>query len=52
MEQISADYVRIEACTVCHAEQVKLWQGSHHDLAMQHANDETVLANFNNIRFT
>ena len=51
-EKIDAAHVGIDACNECHAEQVKLWQGSHHDLAMQHATDKTVLADFSNTQFT
>jgi tetratricopeptide (TPR) repeat protein len=46
------EYVGRDACVECHAEQVKLWQGSHHDLAMQHVSDDTVLADFNKTAFT
>ena len=51
-EQANAEYVGRDTCVECHAEQVKLWQGSHHDLAMQHAGDKTVLADFSNNSFT
>lgn len=34
-------------CVQCHAEQVILWQNSHHAKSLQHANQETVLGNFN-----
>ena len=51
-DQADAAYVGVDACVECHAQQVRLWQGSHHDLAMQHANDETVLADFSNSQFT
>ena len=51
-EQANAEYVGRDTCVECHAEQVKLWQGSHHDLAMQHASDKTVLADFSNLKFT
>ncbi|MDE0908848.1 MAG: HEAT repeat domain-containing protein [Myxococcota bacterium] len=34
------------ACRACHPKQFEQWQGSHHDLAMQPANEATVLANF------
>ncbi|MCA9127224.1 MAG: hypothetical protein KDB22_09060 [Planctomycetales bacterium] len=44
----SAKYVGREACVKCHQEQAKLFAGSHHDLAMQPATEETVLADFNN----
>ncbi len=41
-----------KSCVNCHAEQHKTWKGSHHDLAMQHANEETMLGDFNNSEFT
>jgi len=44
--------VSSESCQACHAQQYAQWQGSHHQLAMQHANEKTVLADFNNTRFT
>ena len=50
--QADAEYVGRDVCAECHSEQVKLWRGSHHDLAMQHVNNETVLADFNNTKFT
>ncbi|MGH8550843.1 MAG: HEAT repeat domain-containing protein [Methylococcales bacterium] len=39
------------ACAGCHAEQDRLWQGSHHDLAMQEASEQTVLGDFRNAEF-
>ena len=45
-------YVGRQACVNCHVEQDRLWQGSHHDLAMQEANEQTVLGNFNNAELT
>ena len=47
-----AEYVGRDSCGQCHAEQVKLWQGSHHDLAMQHAEEDTVLGDFSAAEFT
>ena len=44
---VAATYVGQERCTQCHAEQAKAWRTSHHALAMQAANDSTVLGNFN-----
>jgi predicted CXXCH cytochrome family protein len=41
-----------EACAGCHQREHDLWAGSHHDLAMQLANEETVLGNFNNATST
>ncbi|WP_323844573.1 multiheme c-type cytochrome [Microbulbifer magnicolonia] len=44
-------YIGSQQCAACHSEQFKAWQGSHHDLAMKKANDETVLGNFENAEF-
>ncbi|MCF8374170.1 MAG: tetratricopeptide repeat protein [Bacteroidales bacterium] len=41
-------YVGSETCKSCHQEAYKLWQGSHHDKAMDLATDSTVLGNFDN----
>ena len=45
-------YVGHAACKECHQQQVEHWQGSHHDLAMQDADTETVLADFSGVDFT
>jgi predicted CXXCH cytochrome family protein len=45
------DYVGVKACIECHKEQVEAWTGSHHDLAMQEANAQTVLGDFDNATF-
>jgi tetratricopeptide (TPR) repeat protein len=45
-------YVGGELCQACHEKQAELWRASHHDLAMQPANAETVLGDFDNARFT
>ena len=50
--RVPATFVDESACASCHADQVKAWQGSHHDLAMQEANASTVLGNFNDASFT
>ena len=47
-----AVYVGRQACAVCHTREHDLWQGSHHDLAMQPAGPETVLGNFDDASFT
>jgi len=47
-----ASYVGRSSCTECHKEQSKLWTGSHHDLAMQHASDNSILGNFSNATFS
>lgn len=39
-------YVGAQACAQCHQGEYELWRGSHHDLAMQHATNETVRGDF------
>jgi tetratricopeptide (TPR) repeat protein len=48
----SADlkFTGTKSCVGCHIEQDKAWQGSHHDLAMQHATAETILGDFNTVK--
>ncbi|MBT8145715.1 MAG: cytochrome c family protein, partial [Gammaproteobacteria bacterium] len=46
-----ATYTGSEVCVPCHQQQSGLWQESHHDLAMQVVNDETVLGDFDNATF-
>ncbi|MCK5360895.1 MAG: HEAT repeat domain-containing protein, partial [Gammaproteobacteria bacterium] len=48
----TSPYVGEKVCANCHQEQSRQWQGSHHDLAMQHANEETVLADFSDTSLT
>ncbi|PHS67335.1 MAG: hypothetical protein COB12_04100 [Flavobacterium sp.] len=45
-------YVGDKNCVACHQTEVALWKGSHHDLAMQIANETTVLGDFNNVEIT
>jgi tetratricopeptide (TPR) repeat protein len=40
-----------ESCKECHQKQYDLFQGSDHDMAMDTANDITVLGNFNDVTF-
>ncbi len=40
-------YVDDKTCQDCHQEAYQAWQGSDHDLAMQEANEQSVLADFN-----
>ena len=47
-----ATYVGREACAGCHPREHSLWRGSHHDLAMQVATEETVLGDFDDVTFT
>ena len=43
---VAASYVGRQECAACHAEEARRWQGSHHDLAMQVADERTVLGDF------
>ena len=45
-------YVGDDKCKSCHEGEYALWKGSHHDLAMQVANDSTVLGDFNDVNTT
>lgn len=47
-----AEYVGSQSCAACHEKEYAAWRGSHHDLAMQEANAQTVLGDFNDTRFT
>lgn len=52
VERIHADgYVGSAACRGCHEVEYRAWQESHHDLAMQPANEQTVLGNFDDAVF-
>ena len=42
----SAEFVGNAACGDCHAAEVAEWQGSHHQLSMQVASEQTVLGDF------
>ena len=42
----AAAFVGAGTCVECHVEQGKDWTGSHHDLAMQEAAEDTVLGDF------
>ena len=45
-DQYQAKYVGRDSCIECHQQQVDLFHGSDHDLAMDLANETTVLGNF------
>ena len=44
-----ATFVGRSNCIECHAVEYEQWTNSDHDKAMDHANDSTVLGNFNNV---
>jgi tetratricopeptide (TPR) repeat protein len=48
---VSATFTGSDACATCHADEFAAWQGSHHELAMQHASGDTVRGDFSGVRF-
>jgi len=49
--QADSGFVGSKSCAECHSEEEKEWIGSDHHLAMQEATEETVLGNFDDVRF-
>ncbi len=45
-------YTGDESCRSCHEKEFDTWRDSHHDLAMEKANSQTVLGNFNDQKIT
>ncbi|MBE9539955.1 MAG: tetratricopeptide repeat protein [Proteobacteria bacterium] len=52
IEKADPEFIGSKQCTSCHTQEYKDWRGSHHDLAMQLANPNTVLGDFDNTTFT
>ncbi len=50
-DDVVATYVGRQSCIECHREQAQLYDGSHHDLAMDLATDQTVLGDFSDVTF-
>jgi Flp pilus assembly protein TadD len=48
----ASSYVGGKTCSSCHQAEYEAWQGSHHDMAMQPANEKTVLGNFDDASLT
>ena len=46
-----ATFVGGQKCADCHKGEYDKWRGSHHDLAMDEANDSSVLGNFDDAEF-
>lgn len=44
-------YVGSETCASCHQAEARLWHASHHQLAMAHADAESVLGDFSGVTF-
>jgi len=51
-ESTPLTYVGRESCWSCHENECRLWEGSDHDLAMDHATPQTVLGDFEDCTFT
>jgi Cytochrome c554 and c-prime len=49
--EIQRSFVGSTTCAGCHQAEAKLWQGSHHQQAMAHARESTVLGDFNDASF-
>ena len=47
-----AEYVGSERCASCHLAEMRAWQGSQHQRAMQPANAQTVLGDFHDASYT
>ena len=48
----AASFVGVAACAECHEREAADWRGSHHDLAMQVADETTVLGDFGGATLT
>ncbi len=49
---LAAGYVGSAACARCHESESKAWEGSQHALAMQVADERTVLGDFDDAKFS
>jgi hypothetical protein len=49
MQEVGAIFVGRDSCIECHPGAYDLWLGSDHDLAMDVANDTTVLGDFSGV---
>jgi Cytochrome c554 and c-prime len=47
----AATFVGSEACATCHQTEADLWHKSQHRLAMQHANENSVMGDFSDASF-
>jgi len=47
----AASYVGSAACRDCHAQEYQAWRGSQHAVAMQVADESTVLGDFSGVRY-
>ena len=49
---VNSSFLGSAQCRDCHNREYDSWEGSHHDLAMDVANEATVLGDFNDAEFT
>ena len=49
-EGLKTNYVGTPTCAKCHQSQNQLWLGSHHERAMDHATEKSVLGDFQNAK--
>ena len=47
----TVEFVGSESCQECHEVEFKAWKGSDHDMAMKHADEQSVLGDFDNSVF-
>ena len=47
----TSNYVGDKECKACHEVEYNKWQNSHHALSMMHANDTTVLGDFDDVTY-
>lgn len=47
----AAEFIGSSHCIKCHQQEYDLWQGSHHDLAMQEVSEASVLGDFGDTEF-
>lgn len=52
MTAVAPDYVGRTQCASCHEKEYAAWKGSDHDLAMQMADEKSVLGNFADAKFS
>ncbi|GJL83627.1 MAG: hypothetical protein DHS20C01_32610 [marine bacterium B5-7] len=50
-DDIPRTYVGRAVCSGCHADVNEAYAGSHHDLAMQHVSESSVLGDFDNVTY-
>lgn len=46
-QSLAQSFVGSKACINCHEQAYQDWQGSHHDMSMKHADNKSVLGDFN-----